>query len=110
MLYRGLNEKNLYEQVKTGKIKKGNTLTDRGLMSTSPQIGETEVFIDGDHPVLYKIKAEKGARGAYLGYKSINPGNADEAEFLLPRNTSLIVAGASMKGNVAEIELAYLAD
>lgn len=114
MLYRGMSEKNIYEQVKAGKLKKGKALTDKGYMSTSPKMSSTGVFTQGDHPVVYKIRAEKGAKGAYLGFKKVNAGHIDEAEFLLPRGTKLAVVGSSMKKHgdkdVAEIELAYLAE
>jgi len=115
ILYRGFGSYDLKTKVNNGQLKKGAVLTDRGFMSTSPQGLEARSFsFSSDDPVIYKIRARKGARGAYLGFDHINAGHSNEAEYLLPRNAKLVVVNAEMKSHggtrYAEIEVAYMAD
>ncbi len=65
IFYRGIDSAELRAGVSSGQIKKGTTLSDKGFMSTSPQSIEARGFaFRGEDPVIYKIRAEKGSRGA----------------------------------------------
>ena len=67
------------------KLEKGDTITEKGFVSTSPLKSVTDDFGHSSRDVLYEITVKKGQKvGAYISDLSDMP---EEKEFLIKANT-----------------------
>lgn len=118
-LYRGMAGTNpqtkiFEEQIRTGQLKPGSVLSDKGYASTtlSGSIAQDK-FAEGGG-VVFKIKAPKGSNGLYMNSASdkfvggrYDGEFRDEMEVLLPRNSQYKVNKITQNGNQYEVEMAY---
>lgn len=88
-LWRGVDAPNLYSL----GLKAGDKVKDLGYMASSPtkSTATNSYFMGYSSPVLFKISAKSGAKGAYMSWSTpkINNPYMHESEFLLPRGSEL---------------------
>jgi len=119
MVYRGIAPSNpqakiFAEQIKSGQMKPGAILTDKGYASTTldSKIANGKFAEDGG--VVFKIKAPKGSNGLYLNSASDKFQGSrydgefrDEKEVVLPRNSQYKVGNIEKVGNQYVVEMTY---
>jgi hypothetical protein len=87
--HRGFSAKQIEEGLNTGSIVKGTSITDPGFMSTSIKAGGE---FGGN--IKYKLYIPKGTKGLYVRKLGVS----SEYEFLLPRNTTVVVRSIKKNG------------
>lgn len=100
-LYRGTN-KDFYTDVK-----EGDTIKDKMFISTSLDEKQTKKFAEKDgrnKACLFKIKANKGSSGLYIGDNLIEDDNSYEDELLLPKSSELKVTKRYKENGMEVIE------
>lgn len=100
-LYRGTN-KDFYTNVKEGDI-----IKDKMFISTSLDEKQTKKFAEKDgrnKACLFKIKANKGSSGLYIGDNLIEDDNSYEDELLLPKSSELKVTKRYKENGMEVIE------
>lgn len=85
-----------FDAIANGTLKVGGTLSDDGFISTSPKYGTAtlERFLNPrikPYPILYRIKAPKGTKGAYVSWSELDNPYMQESEFLMPRGTKFTI-------------------
>jgi hypothetical protein len=83
--YRGIDNKELYNAIKSGNLSVGDVLEDKGFVSTSPRFGVSQQFLL-KKSILLKIKCYAGSKGGYLIPQKLSLTH-NEHEILLPRNS-----------------------
>lgn len=102
ILFRGANLPTLRSIFDSGEDIVGSVWPEKAYSSTSFNAEISRIFAQsrGMRPVVFRIKANKGTKGAYVSHinREFHPANPDyhngESEFLLPRNTGLYITGA----------------
>ena len=84
------------------KFNIGKEITDKGFASSSFDRGVSKYYAGKNGTILH-IEAPKGTKGVYIRQNSAKP---EEVEFLLSRNTKLVVY--NIKGNNVYCKLKYL--
>lgn len=97
-LYRGAPSSSpaRYEAVADGSLKVGDKLRDDGFTSTSPRWGTATLprFFNPPgkpYPILYRIKAKAGTKGAYLSFDELGNPYMDQSEFLIHRGNEMTI-------------------
>ena len=85
-----------YDAIADGTLAVGGTLSDDGFISTSPKYGTATLprFLNPrikPYPILYRIKAPKGTKGAYVSWPELDNPYMEESEFLMPRSTKFTI-------------------
>jgi hypothetical protein len=95
ILYRGCSSATpkRFNAVVDGSLKVGDPLPDEGFMSTSPKYGMATNWRffnppGKPYPILYRIKAKAGTKGAYVSWDELKNPYMHESEFILPRGTA----------------------
>lgn len=119
MVYRGIAPSNpqariFAEQIKSGQMKPGAVLTDKGYASTTLDSNIANGKFAEDGGVVFKIKAPKGSDGLYMNAasdkftgKRYDGEFRDEKEVLLPRNSQYKVGKIEKVGNQYVVEMTY---
>lgn len=110
VLYRGISTRSIKKVFDLGEIDinlsdseevlsilkslEGKSIVDKGYMSTSISESIAEDFLKDDLGIEFKIAAPKGTNGIFL--EEITH-SKNEQEFLLARNTNLLISDVSLK-------------
>lgn len=100
-LFRTIDFSDMYYGAQNGNYKPGQVVTDAAFCSTAPKKGTSTGWYfmkRTTYPVMWKIKAAKGTKGAYMSWtQSLNNPYMHESEFLLPRNSQFRIDKISMQ-------------
>lgn len=107
IVFRGLGDQKLFAQVRDGKLKAGSTITEKAYLSTTTRKSSAERFASTKQsPVILRIVAPKGAKGAQIGKLSSissKSGKNLEREVLFQRGRKLQVVKSEIKDGVAHV-------
>jgi hypothetical protein len=100
ILYRGATSSNpaRFTAIEDGTAKIGGKMVDLAFVSTSPKYGTAtnKRFLNPPgkpYPILYRIKAPKGTKGAYASWDELDNPYMEESEFIMPRATEFTIEG-----------------
>jgi len=112
LLHRSVVSRRLGKMLKEGDLQVGSTLADKGFVSTSlegPTVEGLSKMTSYENNFAMRIKAKKGSKGGYLA--AYGKDNRDkmivvfvfEQEVLIPRNTTMKIAGVTKLVNGAVV-------
>lgn len=95
LLKRGTAHEPLYNDIENGVVKVGDTIWDKGFLSTTAVSGVIDDFLSANnYRIEFNIIAKAGAKAAYLNANNLSRINT-EAEVLLPRNAKITITAIS---------------